>query len=286
MNSTYADVIGISMDKAREVVAFDFSREDLVSEDNRVHANRDLLVRTDSNSPLGIIPKNRPLIPYGEVMDWVCDEFDHSGFDFKLRDSAITAKGDLYQEYLFDMKVDSPDSSEISPLAIVKSSYSGVPLEILMGTYRFVCRNGIVAGETIGHLKVSARNGGEFLQSSIRDDLAVKFDKFQRVGDKYKDLEAQSFTPVLLDFLSSEIIPMLMKKNVMYMMQEDGNISLTVDKLKSENLQGAIDELYNIVKEQSSWYLYNVATQYATHNARSANARLKHYGAISEFFGV
>lgn len=282
----YADVVGMDLQTQRDVVSFDFSREDLISENNKVHANRDLLVRDEDKRPLGIIPKNRPVLPYGDVMDWACAEFDNSGYDYKLRESTITAKGDLYQEYIFDMPIDSPDGNQISPLAILKSSYTGTPLEILMGTYRFVCSNGVISGETIGKVRVTARNGGEFLGSSIRDDLSYKFDKFKAVGDKYKALEQQSFTPFLLEFLSSEVIPMLMKKNVMYMLRDDGDIELTVEKLKSENLTGAIDQLYNIVQEKSAWYLYNVMTRYATHTERSVNSRLKNYEAISEFFGI
>lgn len=287
--TSFADTQSIDLVEAREEIDFPIQREKLFSDQTHSDPHRDVIVRFDEDGntlPLGIVGKRRPLIQYGEIMDWLVNEFDQADIGYKLRENLITSKGDLYQEYIFDYPVESPDGSEMVPLALVRGSHVNMPLSVEFGTYRFVCSNGVVVGDTIQRLMIDGRSGLDFLESSVVDDLHMRFDKFATVSDKYKALHDTAFTPFILEFLQSQVVPMLMKKNVMYMMQEDGNIELTVEKLKSENLAGPLDELYNVLQEQTAWYMYNTMTAYVTHKVRSLNGRQQQYRSISQFFGV
>lgn len=286
MTNSFDQYTGLDLQNARSEIGFPVQRESLISEQTRTASNKDILIRADSGVRVGVVPKTHQIVPYGDIMDWVTSQFDQVGVDYKLRESLVTNTGDLYQEYLFDLDVTPPDGEEISPLVILRGSYTGVPLQVKMGTYRFVCLNGVVVGETIQDMRVSAHNSHSILPSSIKDQINFKFQKFADVATKYSELYAVPFNAYLVPFLASEVLPLLMKKAVFYQMQEDGNIELTVEKLKAANLTGALKELYKVVEEQSAWYLYNVATQYATHQARSVNARITQYQGISQFFGV
>lgn len=284
--NTYADIKGIDLEEALKQVNFPVEREDLLSEQSHLNSNRDAVVRKDTDQVLGIVGKRRPIILYEDIMNWLGEEFEKTKVPFKLRENLITKRGDMYQEYIFDYDVPSPDDQNINAMLLVRGSYTGMPLIIEFGTYRFVCSNGVVVGETIERMKIDGRNGVDILGTSITDQLHHKFGKFVEVAGKYSKLDDIEFDPFVFQLLQSEIIPMLMKKNVMYLLQEEGSIELTVEKLKSENLMGAIDQLYKIVQDQSAWHLYNVMTQYVTHNVRSLNGRQAQYRAISQFFGV
>ena len=285
MNS-YADISGIDFKEALDTVSFPIEREDLLSEQSHLHSNRDAVVRKDTNQVLGIVGKKCPIILYEDIMNWLGEEFEKINVPFKLRENMITKNGDMYQEYVFDYDVPAPDDQNINAMLLVRGSYTGMPLVIEFGTYRFVCSNGVTVGDTIERMKIDGRNGVDILGTSITDQLHYKFGKFTEVAGKYSGLNDIEFDPYVFQLLQSEVLPILMKKNVMYLLQEEGSIELTVEKLKSENLTGAVEELYNIVKDETAWHLYNLMTQYVTHNVRSLNGRQAQYQAISQFFEI
>jgi len=280
---TYSDVKGLDFQTVLDEINFKVDRESLVASDSLTASKKDMVLR--DGAPLGIVSQKRPMIPYSDMMKWVTDELSKTNIDFKIKDSVITEKGDLYQEYIFDMDVPSPDGNEMASMIILKGSYVGIPMHLQFGTYRFVCRNGVVVGETVGDIKVKAREGKDILQSSIIDNIHEKFDMLTKVSDKYKTLNDGLMSEYLINFLSTKYIPMMMKKTVMYTLQTSKDIELTVEKIKRENIMEP-EELYRLVKEQTAFYLYNVMTAYASHEVNSINSRVRHFNAISKFFNI
>ena len=121
----FETIPGLNLEKEKTEIDFSLLRENLLSEESHVDSNQDLLIREDTKQKLGIISKKRNLLPFSQIMDWVVNEFDRSGVSFKLKSSSLSKKSDLFQDYVFDTKLDTPDGLEISPRAIVKASYVG-----------------------------------------------------------------------------------------------------------------------------------------------------------------
>lgn len=282
----FADYDGLVLADVKKEISFDVTSDDAITQDNRLDINRKMLLRSDNNTPIGLVNKKRGILQYGQIMDWVTNELTNTGVDFKLRDSKLDKHANLYQEYLLDSDHKGPDGELISPLMLLRASYTGMPLLIEWGTYRFVCSNGVKVGQTLESLRVRPSQLDGLLDTSIVGDIQVRMDRFAQVLDKYKDLESQKYDPLIAQMLLERYIPMLMKKHVMAQLAEDGNIELTVDKLKGEHLNGAVDALYTVLQEQTAWYLYNVMTSIATHDSRTVNGRIWGYHAISKFFGV
>lgn len=284
---SFQDMKGLELQEVKNSVDFSVKKEKLITDESHLTPGRDAIIREDTGQLLGTVGKKKPIIEYSDIVEWLTSEFDETGIDYKIRENLITNKGDLYQEYVFDRDVTAPDGNNISAMVIVRGSYTGLPLQVQFGTFRFVCSNGVVTGNTIERIKVDGRSGLDILNSSIKDMIHTKFDQFKTVALKYEELEDTVNTVFTLKtFLESAVIPMLMKKNVMYLLRDMGDINLTVKKLKSENLTGAIDSLFEVVNEINDWYLYNTMTQYATHQINSLSGRQLNYKAISDFFGI
>jgi hypothetical protein len=284
--TSFKDATSIDIEEAKKEIEFPVTRETAISENSHVDSNKDLLVRGDTNQPIGIISKKRPLIPYGEIMNWMLDEFDGSGVDYKLRESVVTSKGDLHQEYLFNQDINTPDGTDMSPLVIVKGSYIGKPLEIMFGTYRFTCSNGVIVGETIDSVTVSARESRDLLTMSLRDHIHDAFQNFSKVELQYDHLQTLEMSPMLLEMLTSEVVPLMIKKTLLQALADEGSVELLVDKIKRYHLEENLEDLYKVLQEKTAWDLYNVVTNIVSHRARSVNARTHQYQAISEFFGI
>lgn len=282
----FNDVKSLDIETTKKEVSFPVTRETAVSENSHVNSNQDLLVRADTNEPIGIVSKKRPLIPYSEIMDWMIDEFNNSGVDYKLRESVVTKKGDLHQEYLFNREIETPDDTDMSPLAIVRGSYIGKPFQVDFGTYRFTCANGVIVGETIQSVIVSARESRDLLTMSLREHIHEAFDKFSKVEDKYNRLQTLEMSPLLVEMMTSEIIPLMIKKTLLQALSDEGSVELLVDKIKRYHLEENLDDLYKVLQEKTAWDLYNMVTNIVSHRSRSVNGRTVQSQAVSEFFQI
>jgi hypothetical protein len=219
------------------------------------------------------------------LIKWLIQDFEDAGLDYKLRDSVVMSKGDLYQEYIFDRKVDTPDNSDMAPMALVKASYVDVPLEVFFGTYRFVCSNGVIVGETINKIRV-APNTQNLLQSSIKDEIKTRLSEFSEVSNLYKKLEDESFNPYLDLYLAEVYLSAGYKKAVLHELEKNGNIEVLKDKLRNPDFQGDVSKLYNVLDEITAWEFYNIVTNILTMKARSVGARSSVYHTASKIFGI
>ena len=281
----FKSVQEVSMVDAIKAASFPVERRPLVTETGHHDTQYSIAHRVDQNQNLGLIKKTRPIILYDTLIKWMIQDFEDAGLKYKLRDSVIMNKGDLYQEYIFDKKIDTPDESDMAPMIIVKSSYVGTLLEIFFGTYRFVCSNGMLVGETIGNIRV-ASGTQDLLQSSIKDNLKNKLDQFQWVSSLYSKLDDNSFNPYLEQYLAALYLSAGYKKAVLAALQSTGNITVLKEKIRNTDFQGDVTLLYNIVNEISAWEFYNVVTNVLTTRARSVGARSQVYHVSSKVFDI
>lgn len=273
-------------------IDFPYHVERAVGDDSNLYTTKDVVIRDDEELPLGLISRKRTLIDHKEIAGWVLDELKRTQIPFKLRDYAVNKKGDVYQEYVFDKGIDTPDGESMSPMLIAKQSYISTPLEIYMGTYRFVCSNGAMVGNTIESLKVKPNEMNGLLQTSLQNDLEFRLNRFSRVSEIYKDMGGQKFDEVLFQILISEVLPTMLKKQTLQLLADQGLVNiLTEDTIKSPDFanETSVKALYNPTESSEAltgFFLYNLLTQITTHRARSATARVMQFNSVSNFFGI
>lgn len=286
VSQKFANADSVSLSDAFREVSFPVERRNLVTEDPNQPTEYQMVHRTDTDQDLGVVPSVYPYVKYRDVMKWMVQNFERAGVDYKLRDSLVQNKGDVYQEYLFDHDVDTPDGSDMSPLVIAKMSYVRAPLEIYFGTYRFVCSNGVMVGNTIQKIHVSPKVQ-DLLQSSIRDDIRQSLEKFVKVSNLYTKLQNESFNPFLTQYVLDHYVTAGFKKAVLAELQNAGNIEVLKDKLKQEDFsQGDLDQIYRVVDEITAWDFYNIVTNIATRKSRSVGARFRNYQNVSRVFNI
>lgn len=281
----------VEMDKteAKKELGFDVERVPLVTEPSpHEHVNRLLVQRVNPSEEekknLGIVKSSRTHIPYPTIMDWVERELDAANIKYKLKESTVTKKGDMYQEYLFDHDINTPDNTGMSPLLIVKGSYVNTPMEAHFGTYRFTCSNGVMVGETIDKLTVKP-NIQDLLQSSIKDELRMKIQDFQRVENLYSNLQTEDFAPYLWAVFGDKYLGTKIKKEIISLLLHDGNVEVTKEKIRSADLDDP-ESLITIVNNITAWEFYNVVTQIATVHSKSVRSRMHNYDRVSRDFEI
>ena len=283
---SYADLPTVPIKDAREEIEFPIRRETAISEKGHLSTSKDVVIHDETDEIIGLVSKKRPNIHYTEIMDWLVDELNNLGHNYKLRESVLDKSWNFHQEYVIDADVDAPDGENISPIVFVKASYIGTPMQMEFGTFRYTCSNGAKVGNIIDNIKVSAKEARDLMRHTIRDEIRASLNKFDLVGKQYKELSDSDWNPYLESFILSETIPIMIRKGVLEFLAETGDVNLTVDKLKSSDLKEMGTELYNVVSDQSAWYLYNVITQIATHKSRGASSRKSKFKAVSEFFEI
>jgi len=282
----FATVDGLDLATERAKIAFDVKRETLVAEESRFGTKFHEIIRADTNTPMGMLSKKKGILPYGELMDWTVRAFEKTEVPFKLKNSVITKYGGLFQQYVFDMPVETPDGSAMSPQVLVRGSYLGRPAELQFGTYRFVCANGAIAGKTIERASFNNAQINELLKTEYADQLTIKFEKFKIVVDKYKVLGQKSLRETLKLFLENEVVPYPMKKAALKGLEETGFITLNIEgRLKNDHID-APDTTFSFLREGTGWDLYNVMTDASSHKPRSIGGMLYQSNVVSQAFAI
>ncbi len=297
---SFNSVEGLDLSQVRKEVQFPVFKEHVVTEEDNVSVNSSAVMRDidGEKKVLGLVSRKRSLLPYEEAMDWVTDEFQKTGIDFKLKESSILKRSNLFQQYLFDGEVENPDGYDISPMVILKASHIGTPLELDFGTYRFVCSNGVTVGNTIGKIKVKARDLDNLLRYSIKDDICANLEKMRDLSERYRELQNEDMFPFLSNMVLNPVIPAELKKNLIEFGESKGIIEVQDSRaIKGKNLLGAKENnrefstyegapMFRVISDQSAWEFYNDATEIATHNTRNESARMYYYRVISDLFAA
>ncbi len=282
----FDSVTGLDLATERASIAFEFKRDPLVAEETKVGTKLHELVRSDTNQAIGMISKKKGLLPYGELMDWTVNAFKKTEVPFKLKNSTITKHGGLFQQYVFDMPIETPDGSAMSPMILLRGSYTGKPAILDFGTYRFVCANGAIVGQTIEKASFSPAQIGELLRTEYADQLAIKFEKFKIVVEKYKTFSQTSLVDSLAIFLGNEKVPYPMKKAALRSLEELGFLSVDIEgRIKNENVDNYNTHV-TMLREGTGWDLYNAMTDSSSHKPRSIGGIIFQSGVISQAFAV
>jgi len=282
---SYASVPALDLAVERKKINFPVSREVQLSETNKFTSGFNRISVSDPNNigktmPIGEVPTTRPFLPYGETMDWVTNEINEIGTSFKLRTSVIDRKNfNLYQEYIFDQDVSSPDGEGISPMVLLHSSYTkGAPLALYLGTYRYICSNGaIVSAGGKTHLSVNSRNWGDLQNKGFHDEFRAALDHYSDVSAFYTKLNNIPLSETVEGIFKPKLIPFCMRKKVIGQLEEDGVVSLNIitDKQDGEKYKALKEEdlftpgVIAVSGNVSTWDVYNRFTNIGSKLASS-----------------
>lgn len=306
---TFEEFKGISVAQAKSNVGFSYSLENAVSDVTGLSVRKNAVFRTDAGENgdqkrlLGLIPENRPIVPYSEITDWIVSEIKNTGIDFKILDSVIMneKKGSIQQRYVLDASISNPDGYVLAPMIILKSSYVGVPVSLEMGTYRFICTNGAVSGGTVFEReKITARRLHDFGEITVGDAIHRGLEKIVALTGRYQELDTEGWLPYFLGFLSSEKVDVEFKKQLVEFLKGENTIApVNPSKtLKNEDFLGVYTVGENTIanrdgvpiltfddrKVKSAWDLYNDATDINSHKSSSFLIRDRVAHMISEAF--
>lgn len=297
---SYNNVQGLDLSTIKKDLSFQVNLEKVFTqEDDRVSKNAVTRFSPDGKKILGLVSPRRRVIPYSEMMDWVVGELDHSGMDYKLIESTLVTKQDnLFQQYLFDTPIPNPDGQEISPMIVLKGSHVGTPLRVDIGTYRFVCANGALVGNTIKSIQLRANDLDGLRVYALRDSIRSGIDSMTEVSRRYTVLADEGMETYMFEMFNSPVVPVALKKAMFDFWQADGTLNVLTERtLKNDSfltmsLDGNMivdygkDNVAEILEPKSAWTLYNDATEVATHSARNVTAQNMYFNAISKVFSA
>jgi hypothetical protein len=281
----FTDVVGLDVSQARKELDVSVRREPLITQNGHEDVSKDLLINEDSESQIGIVSKSHQVVPFNDQMDFVLEALNRTGIDYKLKESQITGNTKLYQEYILNADVDSPDGENLSPYVIFRGSYIGVPIKMLTGMYRFVCSNGVTVGNTIEEIKVSARESKDMIQSTLIEDMQEAIEEIPMVSRRYRELEDEMMNPYVYMLLADQYISKKVKEQIVIELKAVGSVELLKDKIRNNDFNDP-NQLIQVVDEISAWELYNICTNIATHRCLNPATRVRTYNSISSIFEV
>ena len=287
----FSTVEAISDSDILEMVDFTTREEEVISEKTSTHIQKKVIIREDTNTPLGLVPMERVNIHYKEILKFVSDALIEANISYKIIDSTVDQKGNLFQQYLLDMEIEAPDEHRINPLLILKASYINKPFEVMFGTYRFVCSNGAIVGNTIDQIECRWDEVKDLLGRSLVDEIRSRILDLEKVTKAYGKLSNSSIDEFLEDFVAKKTISSTIRINVLDKLEEENIISIPLkaqDIMLSKDIinTASPDLIFAIENNVDGWYFYNVATAAATHLTKTAKARDKANRAVSKVFGV
>lgn len=297
---SFTMVEGLNLQQIRDEIDFPISLEKVFTEqDDKINKRAVTRFTAEGKKVLGLVSPKRKVIPYAQMMDWVVGEFNSLDLDFKLQESSLVKSSDnLFQQYLFDTDITNPDMQEISPMLILKGSHITTPLRIDIGTFRFVCSNGALVGNTIKSISLKANDLDGLLRFNLKDEIRHGIDDMRKVSARYGELHDDEMEPYMMEMFRSPFVPVALKKALMDCWVGNGTImpiamrtlknndflTLKLDGNSVSNSEGAL--LFEMGNRRSAWDIYNDATEVSTHSSRNEHTRNSFYRSISNVFAA
>lgn len=293
----FQNVVGLDINQTKRDLSFSVNLESVLTEqDDRISKNAVTRFTSEGKKVLGLVSPKRQIILYSEMMDWVIGELDHVGVEYKLKESTLLKKTDnLFQQYLFNSPITNPDGLEISPMIILKGSHVAVPMKIDIGTYRFVCSNGALVGNTIKSISLKANDLDGLMRRSLRDEISAGIDSMRKISARYTELAGEDMIEYMMKIFNSPFVPVALKKSMTDFWVGDGTLaSLSNKTLKNEDfislkadgsfINSSNNGIFEISNKKSAWHLYNDTTDVATHTSRNELTRNHFYNVVSDVF--
>ena len=274
---SFEELKGLTVSEAKHDVFMTYDRESVITDNTYSQVKKSAIFRTDAGENqderrlLGLVPENRVIVPYADITDWITGELDKTGVEYKILNSSLTTNCNMYQRYVINMDIQNPDGFHLAPMITVEGSYTGIPVSIQMGTYRFICSNGAAVSDHIfDRVIIPAR------KLLANDDWISYF--FRILKEPTVDVE--------------------FKKSVIRYLSDSGSLLITTDRtLKNRDfLSVELDKNDVLVDSEpvmlltddnkSGWNLYNDCTYLSSHETSTLAIRKRVDSMISQIFAA
>ena len=296
----YASVVGLDVPTQIRELSFPVRREKLLSEGTLTDSHKDMVFRDSDNFEIGTVPHKRPPQNHGDTMAWIVKNFDEMGVPYKLKTSILNEDTlDLYQEWVFDRAIVSPDGEKMVAMIITRSSFVRNPLSFKAGTFRFVCQNGSLVGNITGDVVIRPNNLTEFVKLTVAGELAKVLQGFNRVEQFYTQLAATSIKKdhgqVLNTIFGNRYLNIKAKRAVLGELEAKGTVTiLSADPTETTGLAPGVKKEaflnlkdnvnFNDGADSDLWETYNHFTNWATFMPKNESLRMSQYTAIDSAF--
>lgn len=294
--TNYNELQGLDLETVKAEIGFKVKRQSL-STSSSLKVDRDAIIvpkeeddgqgnKVIRDHVAGVVKKNHKYIPYTDSIQWVWDAMNNLGIEFKIKESVLNDRGDLYQEYVLNSKIETPDDLDVSPMLLLRASYVGAPLAIEWGNFRFVCSNGVKVGTSLGAIHVKRVQETGILIGQIKDDLQRGLEGFSGISEKYAALAEMPLTEVLPKILTFPSIGPKTKIGALDVLQDGGKIRVVREKITREDFSNPT-ALYELTDDTATgWDTYNAFTEAASHKVKSVGMRNYVYSQVSKAFAI
>lgn len=220
--------------------------------DNLEIKDKKAVIRTDTNTPLGVVSNGYGLVNHAAVVD----AFREAGKKYNIKEQiALTNDGrDLYYKMLFPKVEMTVAKGDVVQMALtIKNSYSGHgSLAIIFQAMRLVCLNGMVIGSKF--LQFNYRHMGEvggFANKDMIEGASAAFKHHIKMfGEK---------TPVISQMAKTEFLPSDTYFNTDFVKMPEYLLDVAQEKFENEQML-------------SVWGYYNSLTYAITHKQKKEEA--------------
>lgn len=302
---SFEELKGLTVEEAKHDVFMTYDRESVITDNTYSQVKKSAIFRTDAGENqderrlLGLVPENRVIVPYADITDWITGELDKTGVNYKILNSSLTSNCNMYQRYVIDMDIQNPDGFHLAPTITVEGSYTGIPVSIQMGTYRFICSNGAAVGDHIfDRVIIPARKLRDFGKTTVEEPLRKGFDRIVAIGERYQELANDDWISYFFRILKEPTVDVEFKKSVIRYLSDSGSLSVTTDRtLKNRDfLSVELDKNDVLVDSEpvmlltddnkSGWNLYNDCTYLSSHETSTLAIRKRVDNMISQIFAA
>jgi len=298
---SFPDTQALSLSETREKIKLPVFREDMLSVKNKLPSSYQMVLLKSGRelNCLGEVKADRPFILHEELMDWLCEEFDKIGIKFKLRTHSLSqGKFSLYQQYLFNFDIETPDHRLVNPLIFIKNSFVvGSAFELHFGTYRYICTNGAIHEEKeLTHITANSKNWNSIRGNGLAGKFEAAFNSYVSISDFFRNLYSMSLSDKFEKLFSPGLLPIGIRKQVLASLELSHDIAVNIDipkknaKVKSRYLKE--EDFVNIGKsitltgDLSMWDVYNRFTSYSSNQLNSGGGELNANRHIDKAFSI
>lgn len=235
-------------------IEFNVVRKLLVTEDG-LKTDREAVVRTDSNTVVGVVSKTYSLLEHKTALVSVAQSIEKLESGFELKKVSVCGDGARMYATLegreeMDMGKERKVGDLIRPQLILMNSIDGsTKLGFKIGALRLVCTNGMVRGET-------------FRSISVKHTSGVDFDDVLAQGAAAMNLFHSKILPSWRDLTQT-----MVNKSFSILRLSDEKLGIP------DRLNNRVVELTKEVDTLSLWDLYNHYTYSLTHEYRGSEER-------------
>lgn len=214
--------------------------------------NWNVLKRSDTGDHLYVHKESYHLVSNEEVYSTFDDALTEAGLfdgDVEIKDELSHNGLRAFRQYIFkDHTIDPGDGNRVAMRLVVFNSYDGsTSFRARIGGYRFVCSNGCITGKDL--LNVNQKHTSGFKMGEIADKVAqapALFMEQERIWSEWREI----------NMLTEDTISLFKK------------LPNASERLV-DNLTRRLVEAHN--GRQSLWDVYNVLTNWATHDHARTN---------------